>query len=69
MLDFWTVTFHPTLLTRIVHMKKESIYMGGEKDPQNVIMPKYFEIFFNKSFLFFVLVLLLALLLFIKLNM
>ncbi|MBL7100501.1 MAG: hypothetical protein ISS23_00940 [Nanoarchaeota archaeon] len=48
--------------------KKESIYMGGEKDPQNIIMPKYFELFFNRSFLFFVLVLLLALLLFMRLN-
>lgn len=49
-------------------MKKESIYMGGEKDPQNVIMPKYVEVFFNKSFIFFVLFLLLALFLFMRLN-
>ena len=48
--------------------KRESIYICGERDPQNVIMPKYFEVFFNKYFMFFVLVLLLALLLFMRLN-
>lgn len=50
-------------------MKKESIYMGGERDSQHVIMPKYYEVFFNKYFLFFVLVLLLALFLFMRLNL
>ena len=46
-------------------MKKEkNIYLGGETDDQNTIMPQYFESFFNKKALFFVLFLL-ALLLFI----
>jgi len=47
---------------------KKSIYMGGEKDPQHVIMPRYYEVFFSKQFIFFVLMLLLVLLLFMRLN-
>jgi len=52
-------------------MKKEkkSIYMGGELDPQKVIMPRYYEVFFSKQFMFFVLMLLLVLLLFMRLNL
>jgi len=48
--------------------KKETIYMGGETDSQHIIMPKYFEVFFNKSFLLFILLLFIALLLFMRLN-
>lgn len=49
--------------------KRETIYMGGELDEQNVIMPKYFEVFFNKSFLLFVLMLFAILLIFMIMEL
>lgn len=70
MLDFWLVAIYSIIHTGVVHMKKKkSIYMGGELDPQNVIMPKYYEVFFSRQFMFFVLILLLVLLLFMRLNL
>ena len=69
MLGFWLAAVYSTVHTGVVYMKKKkSIYMGGEKDPQHVIMPRYYEVFFSKQFMFFVLMLLLVLLLFMRLN-
>lgn len=67
----WHITIHTIVLIGVIHMKKkrETIYMGGELDAQHDIMPKYFEVFFNKSFLIFVLLLFVALLLFMRLNL
>lgn len=33
---------------------KKSIYICGEKDQQNIVMPKYFEDFFKEALLFFI---------------
>ena len=32
---------------------KKSVYIGGEKDTQDIIIPKYYEDFFKESLLFF----------------
>ena len=67
----WRASIRTIVLVGVVHMKKkrETIYMGGELDPQHIIMPKYFEVFFNKMFLLFILLLFIALLLFMRLNL
>ena len=46
---------------------KKSVYIGGEKDTQDIIIPKYYEDFFKESLLFFVtgLICLLLILLFV----
>ena len=48
-------------------VSKKSVYIGGEVDEQNMIVPKYYEDFFKESLLFFVtgLICLLLILLFI----
>tara|TARA_Y100000034_G_scaffold26979_4_gene32136 strand:- start:4991 stop:5140 length:150 start_codon:yes stop_codon:yes gene_type:complete len=48
-------------------IKRKSVYIGGETDSQDLIIPKYYEDFFKESLLFFVtgLILLLLILLFI----
>ncbi len=49
-------------------MKKgESVYIGGETDSQNEIMPTYFETFFSKKMMFIVFIILLMLFLFMRL--
>jgi len=43
--------------------------MCGEKDSQQEVMPKYFEIFFNKKAILTVLAILSVLLIFMRLNL
>lgn len=68
MLGFWLVAIYSAVLTGVVNVKKKTIYMGGETDPQHVIMPRYYEVFFSKQFIFFVLMLLVVLFLFMRLS-
>jgi len=35
-------------------LSKRSVYIGGESDKQQIIIPKYYEDFFKQSLLFFV---------------
>lgn len=44
-------------------MKEKTIYMGGEKDSQDVVMPNYFSKFFTLRMLGFVLIIMVVMLL------